>query len=222
MAYKGNKAIDGVYHSIINEIPLCDIFIEGFAGGAGISRKFNMPPGKIILNDLNRSGIADLIYTGSSYAYSNLDILDLLSMHSGSDEKKVMFLDPPYLWSTRPYSLKLYEHEMSDIDHKKFLNAILQYSGKVLLIHPKCTLYDDALKDWRQKEISIRYHNKTSREILYMNFSMVDQLQDDSYLGVNFWDRQRIQRRTAGIVAKFKSMPAAERNYILKRLNNTF
>lgn len=108
---------------------------------------------------------------------------------------------------------------MSDDDHVRLLLAVLQMNCNIMIIHPKCELYDTYLKDWYKVEVKIRYNRKTSIECLYMNYKP-DELQDYSYLGTDCWDRQRIKRKGERWVNKLMNLPDLERNYIIEKIKD--
>src|SRR5690606_9759875 len=116
-----------------------------------------------------------------------------------------------------PNSTSLYTYEMIDSDHVQLLTAALQMNCFIMIIHPKCELYDTYLKDWYKIEVKIRYNNKTSIECLYMNYKL-DELQDYTYLGSDCWDRQRIKRKGERWVNKLLAMPELERQYIINKI----
>lgn len=140
--------------------------------------------------------------------HDNLSIID-----------KMIYMDPPYLHSTRPGNTELYEYEMTDADHTELLLSMRDLKFNCMVIHPKCDLYDDYLKDWRKVLLKIRYHRKTSLECLYMNYEKPTALQADIYLGKDFTDRQRIKRKAQRFIDKFKALQPLERKYIMDRLN---
>lgn len=58
----------------------------------------------------------------------------------------LIYADPPYPLSAR--NIRLYSHEMSDEDHEKLLDALLQHSGPVILSSYNNGLYDRRLSSW--------------------------------------------------------------------------
>lgn len=221
--YPGAKDTQHVYKTIINNIPKTEYFEELFAGSAAITfelLKVKVLPYLTKLNDLNQKVIDELKvkFENQCVFYTCCDALEYLELFGNDNTERVYFLDPPYKHETRPGNEKLYEHEMTDNDHVKLLQTVLQTKGKFMIIHPKCDLYDTMLKDWRKVEIKIRYHKKTSIECLYMNYPEPTELQTYAYLGKDCWDRQRIKRKASSIVEKFKKMPVLERNYVLNEL----
>ena len=66
----------------------------------------------------------------SSVIIEHKDIMDLLNKYD--KETTFMYLDPPYVKSTR-LSNQTYEEEMTDEQHKKLCERLLTFKGKVLL-----------------------------------------------------------------------------------------
>jgi len=60
------------------------------------------------------------------------------------------FCDPPYLPETRKGGQ--YNIEMTEDDHKRFLNLCTKLSGKILICGYPNDLYDEVLKSWATKE----------------------------------------------------------------------
>ena len=127
---------------------------------------------------------------------------------------------PPYLHSTRPNSTNIYNIEFSAIQHEILLSFVWDLRCNVMLIHPKCPMYDSYLSKFRKVQIKIRYHSKTSIECLYMNYPEVQSLHNSQFIGDNCWDRQRIKRKGDRLVNKLLALPPAERNYIIDRIQN--
>jgi hypothetical protein len=49
---------------------------------------------------------------------------------------------------------------------------------------------------------------------------MKQTLQNDSLLGKDCWDRQRIKRKCERLIKKLSALPVLEKKYILDRINN--
>lgn len=226
--YPGQKKINGVYHKIINNIPAHKFYYELFAGSAAIA-KMLLPVSDAIfyLNDINVEQIIKLTselakHRVEFFSIDAIKTIGILSRTKQNTEDRFIFLDPPYLHSTRPNSTKLYEYEMSDAQHQEMLLAVLQLKCNCMIIHPKCELYDTILKDWCKVRINIRYHNKTSHEILYMNYPAPRTLQTDLFLGNDCWDRQRIQRKSKRWIDRLNKLPELERKLIITNLKKQF
>ena len=224
--YTGHKNKAGLYQKIINQIPKHDIYAEFFAGSASVFDLITVPAAKNILNDINAEVYQLLVekYQNTSFLICCYDAIKLLKLSLKTSNKKFfnkdffVFLDPPYLHETRPNGTNLYKHEMTKIDHVQLLSNCLVMKCNLMIIHPKCELYEKMLFNWRKIEVKVRYNKKTSIECLYMNYPEPAELQDYSYLGNNCWDRQRIKRKVENYVEKFKKLPVLDRNHIINNL----
>jgi len=226
MYYPGNKNIPGLIQKIINQIPPCTDFFELYAGSAAVSTFLSKKTNgtlQFYINDLDQE-VTDNFDYPAGCTVTNLPAVDIIKSLSSIPPGKnnFVFLDPPYMFDTRPNSLNLYECEMTTADHVQLLLAILELKCNCMIIHPQCQLYDQSLADWRTVQIKVRYHNKTSIEKLYMNYPDPVQLQTYVAAGTDCWDRQRIKRKGDRLVQKLLSLPEVERNYILNRLSNSF
>lgn len=195
--YIGNKNIAGVYQKIINNIPYHENYFELFAGSGAIANKLfdnGWSGTNMFINDINSGTTANFAYPINSII-SNVNALQLLKSPPAGTANRFYFLDPPYLFSTRANS-KLYEFEMTDADHIQLLAAVKLSSDKIMIIHPKCDLYNSMLCNFRKVELKIRYHNKTSIEVLYMNYPVVKYPMVTAFLGEDCWKRQRIKRNS--------------------------
>ena len=217
--YTGHKNVDGVKHKIINQIPKHNTYIELFAGSASILSNITVPAANIILNDLDINVVQYLKNKFPGGTVKNICSAEFLKTEIAVlDLKTFIFVDPPYLHSTRPNNVNIYNFEMNLDEHIELITSLLQLKCFVMVIHPKCALYDEMFKDWRKIEIKIRYNRKTSIECLYMNYSDEIDLQCYDKLGLNCWDRQRIKRKGDRFVNKLLNLPMQERNYILDRI----
>lgn len=161
--YPGHKNITHVYQTIINQIPKFDVYYELFAGTAAIAMNVCNENDTVILNEINSEVQQKLIKSLKlDWTVYNFCAINILSEKAFRFEKDgFIFLDPPYLHETRT-DKNLYKFELSDDDHVQLLNAVRDLKSNVMIIHPKCDLYDTMLHDWRKVEIKIRYHRKTS------------------------------------------------------------
>jgi DNA adenine methylase len=65
------------------------------------------------------------------------------------------YLDPPYVSLTRASPTAYGEFEMTDHDHREFLEAIRHIKGRAMVSGYRCGLYDDALRDWNRHEFEL-------------------------------------------------------------------
>lgn len=66
----------------------------------------------------------------------------------------VFYCDPPYVHSTRVGDKTQYAHEMSDDDHRRFLDRIQEVDGRVMVSGYDHPLYAEALKHWKRYEFT--------------------------------------------------------------------
>ena len=74
------------------------------------------------------------------------DALKLIEKHNNYET--LMYLDPPYLLTSRRSSHH-YTHEMSEDEHNRMLEIILESKAKIVLSGYESQLYSERLKDWR-------------------------------------------------------------------------
>jgi len=216
--YTGNKGAGGLYQKIINQIPAHTRYRELFAGSGAVYANMTVPAEDIILNDLDSAVQQLLQKCFPEITVTNDCTISFLKSNVALLAKETfIFLDPPYLHSTRS-NPKLYKFEMTDNQHIEFLECCIAMKCNILIIHPKCELYDTMLSGWRKVDVTVRYHQKTQIERMYMNYDEVDQLQSYSFLGDNCWERQRIKRKGDRLLKKLQALPVLEKKYILERL----
>ena len=78
------------------------------------------------------------------------DALDLIEEWR-DDADAMIYLDPPYLWSTRK-GKNDYQFEMSDADHSQMLDLVKDARASILISGYENPLYADALKHWYREE----------------------------------------------------------------------
>ena len=69
--------------------------------------------------------------------------------------RTVVFLDPPYLPSTR-VSAKVYLHEFGRAEHARLLGIVCKMKAKVMLCGYRDELIDDTLDGWRRTDIKAK------------------------------------------------------------------
>jgi DNA adenine methylase len=132
--------------------------------------------------------------------------------HAGT----LIYCDPPYLHSTRPESTDLYRFEMTDAQHSELLELISRIPAMVMISGYHSRLYSHKLHGWRVFAINTvnrQGHHRT--EYVWCNFPEPTALHDYRYLGSNFRQRERINRKKKRWVAKLQKMPRLERQALL-------
>lgn len=224
--YTGGKAGDGTYQKIISCIPACDVWVDAFAGGFGVTANLSLPD-LTIINDIDVDVYAELqrVARGAAVIPLNLDyfrlwnLVRLLSL----SRRVCVYFDPPYLLGTRSDQREYYKHDWGDGDHAIFYSFLANRSESgvnILFSHYPCDFYDRLHMNfgWRYIDFNSMTRGGVRVERLYMNFAEPLELQDIRYAGDDFTDRQRIKRKADRWIKKLKSMPAAERQYILSML----
>lgn len=111
--------------------------------------------------------LADMAIRLKGVQIENRPALELI--RAFDHENVLIYLDPPYVLSTR--TRKQYWFEMSDPDHEELLDTSIHSKAKIMLSGYDCELYERYLKDWRKIQIPARAQNNLPRvETLWMNF----------------------------------------------------
>ncbi len=131
---------------------------------------------------------------------------------SGSE---LVYCDPPYLMSTRS-GKRLYEHEMSDVDHRRLLRVLLELPCMVMISGYSSALYAKELKGWNATAFQTTTRGgRTVAEWVWYNFPPPVELHDYRYLGRDFRERERIKRKKQRWTARLARMPILERQALL-------
>lgn len=124
-------------------------------------------------NELPES-IAEMAARLKEVQIENRPALELIE--NFNHENVLMYLDPPYVFSTRG-AHKQYRYEMSDDkDHIELLEVVTSSHAKVMISGYDCELYDFYLGDWNKVQIAARAQgNKKRTETLWMNYDLEGQ-----------------------------------------------
>lgn len=104
-------------------------------------------------------------------------------MRRFNNKKVLVYLDPPYVLSTRHG--KQYHCEMDDKAREELLHTALQHKGPVLISGYESDLYNTMLQGWH-RETTTCYARAASRkkEVLWMNFEPMGQMSIEDIPGV--------------------------------------
>ena len=87
----------------------------------------------------------------------------------------LIYIDPPYLLSTRV--AKQYKYEMSEEDHIELLETLLQHPGPVMISGYESDLYNNILKNWNKTKVrSNKEGGSSTTEVIWMNYKISNQL----------------------------------------------
>ncbi len=96
------------------------------------------------------------------------DALGLIDRYN--QDNVLMFLDPPYVLSTRT-NKKIYNHEFTDNDHFRLCSLIKDSKAKILISGYDNDLYNTILAHWKKEFItSIDERHNLRTEVIWMNY----------------------------------------------------
>lgn len=133
------------------------------------------------------------------------------------DRDDMVYVDPPYLHSTRTSSHR-YRFDLCEDDHCRLLRAVNALGCMVIVSGYPSRLYGSALGCWRQESFWAMTHGGMREEILWMNYPTPHELHDHRFLGANFRDRERIRRTRAAILRRVRAMGPLERAALMAEL----
>lgn len=92
--------------------------------------------------------------------------------------KVFMYLDPPYVISSRKRGKKQYRKEMTDEDHEKMLKELVNSKAKIMISGYETEMYNDYLHNWAKSTFdSWTERGKPTKEIVWMNYQVNEQLE---------------------------------------------
>lgn len=224
-SYFGGKAGGKTPHMIINEIPIHSLYIEPFAGAAAIFR-LKRRASKSFLYDKHGPTAAALSveYAGdTSVAVDCADAMRVLNRLIGNDSLGVfLYLDPPYLFSTRADPRPVYPCEFGKEEQHADLLRLVKLIDRqsptirIAISGYMSPLYARELKDWRLKQWpAMTRGNTIATESLWMNYQPPMQLHDYRYIGDNFREREKYKRQRYRWLRRLQNMPAIKRHALL-------
>ncbi len=224
MTYPGGKNGDGVYQRIINHIPPHERYIEAFLGGGAIMR-MKKPAACSIGIDAD----GDVLTTFSGDGISNLtlihaDAIVWLATHATDGDmispNTLVYLDPPYVMSTRRQHRPIYRYELSEADHICLLEIAKILPCMVIISGYWSELYAKALIGWSTDHFIARTRGGAmATEWLWMNYPEPLELHDYRYLGTNFRERERIHRKIKRWKNRLIAMDSLEKHAIMAAID---
>lgn len=224
MRYPGGKNSGGAYQTIINQMPPHETYIEAFCGSAPVLR-FKRPARANIAIDVDAISCANL-------ASLNLPRLEIICGDARAflacypwTGAELVYLDPPYLMSTRSSGRAIYPHEFAtEAEHLELLSLLLtitaEAGSRIVISGYASGLYDELLCSWRRVSFPMVTRGGTmADEVLWMNYPEPMELHDYRYLGSGFRERERIKRKMARWTGRLHRMPTVERYAMLAALD---
>jgi site-specific DNA-adenine methylase len=220
--YFGGKGASGAVQKIINCIRPHDTLVEPFLGNGYLSRSIKKPS-RIIGNDLSSKVYHKWQKLGYSWMeLNNLPAVELLKRLNFKElGKTVVYLDPPYPLSSRKSPKLVYDYEMTNSDHAKLLDYVLNELPKnvdVLISTYPNSLYEEKLKDWSKIVFQVKTSQGMATEVLYYNYSDISLIHDYSFAGDNYRERLQIKRKAQRWVNRLEKMPDYEKQAIFEEI----
>jgi DNA adenine methylase len=235
--FDGGKNGAGVYQRVISLMPPHDLYVEPFLGSGAVmlrKRPAALNVGIDLDGDVVRraagivaGGVADQIrarlfgcdgVAGARFEFVCGDGISYLEL-SGFGPRDLVYCDPPYLMATRSSKRRLYRYEMDDGEHRRLLRCLVSLPCMVMLQGYPSEMYDEALSSWRVVGYrAVTSSGRVVTECLWYNFPEPVELHDYSYVGRDFRDRARIQKKRVRWVRMLAAMPDLERGSMLASL----
>jgi site-specific DNA-adenine methylase len=225
--YNGGKGGDGVYQTIINQIPPHQTYIELFLGGGYILRTkkpawyrnigIEINPAVFKKwNDARETGIHDFdILHDCGIEFLGNTIGEMVTRKK---EDTFIYADPPYPRDTRKSARPLYEFEFTEADHRRLLGTISLLPYNIAISSYENDLYNEYLAGWRKISYTAQTRKGKATEVLYMNYPEPEMLHEYTFAGNNYRERERIRRKVQRHIEGLKKLPALERNAILQAI----
>src|SRR6185436_1144497 len=131
MTYPGGKNGSGVPQKLINLMAPHDVYIEGCLG-SGVIMKLKRPARSSVGIDLDDQVISGWHGEVPNLTLLNADIISYLANANVSGDT-LIYLDPPYLRSTRSCQRPIYRHEFTDQQHLELLGVIKRLPCMVMI-----------------------------------------------------------------------------------------
>lgn len=221
--YNGGKNTDGVYHTIINQLPPHSTYIELFGGSGAIIKK-KKPAQSNLLVEINRAVCFTHHAQNPNRKYNvimgdSLEIIKTGHKLFRGFKSTLVYCDPPYLLDTRRSQKPIYKYEFTREMHVAFLEWAVTCPCLVVISAYRNPLYDKMLTSWRRVDYNagIRTGEKVV-ESLYINYPVPATLHEYTYLGKNRREREAIQRKIKNRTAALLRLPVYQREALLEAL----
>lgn len=217
MRYIGGKNHSGTFPRIIGLMPPHRIYVEGFLGSGAVLRH-KRPAEQSIGIDVKATALALCDRAAPNLTLLQESFLEWFPRQEFGDDVLV-YLDPPYLLSTRGGRRYYGEAELSDAEHARLLAMVRNTAARVMLSGYASALYDDALAGWSREEFTVYTRSHQPRtEVLWMNYERPQQPHDLRYVGANHRERWRLEKMRMRWVARLSKMPPGERAAIYEAM----
>lgn len=215
--YDGGKNQAGVWQRIISLMPAHALYVEPFLGSGAIIRR-KRPAAVNVGIDIDPEVIAtyDWLRVDDRFQIFVDDALSWLEQKT-FDSTALIYLDPPYLMSTRSDQRDLYRHEFATPEqHDRLLSFATLTPAKIMISGYESRLYESRLSSWQRRSwLVIKRNGKPATEVVWFNYPQPEELHDYRFIGRDFHDRTRIWRKLRRWQNKLSRLPPIERNAII-------
>jgi DNA adenine methylase len=214
MRYAGGKG--RLWQELVSLMPPHVTYIETHLGGGAVIRHKAAAERNIGIDVDPR-----VIAFASDWDLPNLtlhqcDAVEFLRSYK-FDGSELIYADPPYVASTKS-NRRYYRYEYTDDDHAQLLTLIRTLSCRVLISGYACDLYNTMLSDWNKKVLVNVTRGGCRKETVWANFEFSVELQDYSWIGSSYRERERIKRKTLRWTSRSEALPVIERHALLSAL----
>ncbi|HEY4153742.1 MAG TPA: hypothetical protein VGM38_10525, partial [Pseudolysinimonas sp.] len=150
------------------------------------------------------------------------DFFYMVNSFTGFSKETFIYADPPYLKEVRRDKRNLYKVEWDVEDHEYFLNWVREREELIMITHPVCALYEEALPLWNRIEYKYKTRVGMLDDCIWINYEVPIRLHDYSYAGSDRTERQRIKRKIGRVISKLATLPGIERNAVMDAIDKNF
>ena len=217
MSYPGGKGVSGVYQRLINQIPPHRVYIETHLGSGAIMR--HKRPTELNLGlDVDPSIVSQ--WRGHPYARVTCQDAGVFLADYPFEGDEFVYVDPPYLRSTRRSQRAIYAFEYTQAQHEALLDTLMELPCNVMVSGYWSELYATRLGNWRTMTYAVRTRSgATAQEWVWMNYAEPETLHDYRYLGEDYRERERIRRRIARWKNRLENLAPLEQKAILAAIS---
>lgn len=229
--YPGGKGSGGVYQNQINQIPPHRGFFSGFLGFCKVTQH-KRPAESTYGFDRDESvikewemGLEKSEHFDSRNFYpvhrSFFDVeMFAIAKHLQGD--LYVYLDPPYLKESRKNPQNIYKFEMKErAEHEELISRIKAYEWPCAICTLPNDLYDKELSKWRVLEYeTVNRSGEKVTEFMYMNYEQPEKLHDYNYIGSDFREREKRQRRFNNFLEKWNRMDYLDKAKIIQEIES--
>lgn len=135
--------------------------------------------------------------------------------------RSLVYLDPPYLLSSRRSDRRLYRHELTAEQHAELLDVARRLPCQVMVSHYPHPVYEQALAGWRTFRFrAMTRGGRLATEQVWCNYPEPAELHDARFVGGDKRERERVRRRVRNWVGGLQRMAPAERQAVLDAIRS--